>query len=154
MHLNKECIEQEQTKRFFQLSKDAKKGELFGLKNLFNLNLEKNECLTLEILKVCCLERSLKIFIFLNDFFQRYTKIEKGIAGIDVSDFVSPTNVNSSLEQVKESDNEDEDNDDNEYEDDDDDDDEESFETQINKVLSNLKKNNFYFLKELFSIKN
>ncbi len=67
-----------------------------------------------------------------------------------MSDFVSPTNVNSSLEQVKESDNEDEDNDDNEYEDDD----EESFETQINKVLSNLKKNNFYFLKELFSIKN
>lgn len=70
-----------------------------------------------------------------------------------MSDFVSPTNVNSSLEQVKESDNEDEDNDDNEYEDDDDDD-EESFETQINKVLSNLKKNNFCFLKELFSIKN
>jgi hypothetical protein len=61
-----------------------------------------------------------------------------------VSDFVSPTNINLSLEQVKESDNED----------DDDDNAKESFETQINKVLSNLKKNNFYFLKELFSIKN
>ena len=51
-----------------------------------------------------------------------------------MSDFVSPTNVNSSLEQVRiESDNEDDDNDD-------DDDDKESFEKQINKVLSNLKK--------------
>lgn len=63
MHLNKECIEQEQTKRFFQLSKDAKKGELFGLKNLFSLNLEKNECLTLEILKVSLKQVYKNIFI-------------------------------------------------------------------------------------------
>lgn len=52
-----------------------------------------------------------------------------------MSDFVSPTNINLSLEQVKESDNED----------DDDDNDKESFETQINKVLSNLKKIIFTF---------
>lgn len=52
MHLNKECVENESTKRFFQLSKDTKRGELFGLKNLFNLNSNRDNCYTLEILKV------------------------------------------------------------------------------------------------------
>ena len=52
MHLNKECVEKESTKRLFQISKDLKNGELFGLKNLFSLNTNRNECLTIDLLKV------------------------------------------------------------------------------------------------------
>ncbi len=128
MHLNKECVEQKNTKRLFQLSRDTKRGELFGLKNLFNLNTNRNECMTYEILK-------------------RYSTLEKGIAGIDVATFISPEHVNNRiptnniqrdgcLDENYYDDHEDEKNDDD---DDDDDDDEEAedFEAKINNVLSN-----------------
>ena len=51
-HLSKECVEDETSKRLFILSEDNKKGELFGLKNLFSLNQNENSCLTQKILKV------------------------------------------------------------------------------------------------------
>ena len=74
MQLNKECVENENSKRLFILSKDNKQGEIFGIKNLFTLNDDQDNCLTRDILK-------------------RYTNIENGIAGLKVSNFVSANEI-------------------------------------------------------------
>jgi hypothetical protein len=119
MHLNKECVEQKNTKRLFQLSRDTKRGELFGLKNLFNLNSNRNECMTYEILK-------------------RYSTLEKGIAGIDVATFISPEHVNNNINNIQRDGCLDDNYyDDQEDEKNDDDEEAEDFEAKINNVLSN-----------------
>ncbi len=52
MHLNKECIENEASKRLFNLSKNNKQGEIFGKENLFSISDNEDSCLTRDILKV------------------------------------------------------------------------------------------------------
>ena len=81
MQLNKECVENENSKRLFILSKDNKQGEIFGIKNLFSLNDDPDNCLTRDILK-------------------RYTNIENGIAGLKVSNFIRDENQAKSNEDT------------------------------------------------------
>ena len=52
MHLSKDIVENENSKRLFILSKNKKNDELFGIKNLFSLYDNNENCRTLEILKV------------------------------------------------------------------------------------------------------
>lgn len=51
-HLSKEIVENEDSKRLFYLSKDSKSGEFLGIKNLFALNDDHENCKTKNILKV------------------------------------------------------------------------------------------------------
>lgn len=85
MQLNKECVENENSKRLFILSKDNKQGEIFGIKNLFTLNDDQDNCLTRDILK-------------------RYTNIENGIAGLKVSNFVSANEIETDESEAKSND--------------------------------------------------
>jgi hypothetical protein len=85
MQLNKECVENENSKRLFILSKDNKQGEIFGIKNLFTLNDDQDNCLTRYILK-------------------RYTNIENGIAGLKVSNFVSANEIETNESEAKSND--------------------------------------------------
>lgn len=52
MHLSKECVENENSKRIFLLSADNKTGEFCGVKNLFCLEENLQNCKTRDILKV------------------------------------------------------------------------------------------------------
>ena len=52
MHLSKECVEDESSKRLFNLSANNKRGEFLGLENIFALDEASESCKTRDILKV------------------------------------------------------------------------------------------------------
>ena len=98
MSLNKECIENKDTRRFFTGSKkDKGDSEIFGMKNILYLASDEDSCLTKNIFKVKFSRKEFRIIK--NWIIQRELAVERGLAGLEVSSYVQ---INKDLEVADE----------------------------------------------------
>lgn len=73
--LNKECIEDEDSRRYFIGNKNSKKkeSELYGIGNIFKLTIDESDSLTKQILHVIDLNK--RFFFLKNIFISSYLSI-------------------------------------------------------------------------------